>query len=172
MLNDFLIRAFPARTPEGRAVLRAVAAMSERRQSSEHFALQMGYRSRHQMSRSLARAGLPPLEEIIAWAAIAEWLLRCETRQTTLCRLSLVQARDPSVSYRRVKRVTGKTWKEVLMLGSAWLLTAVWEKYGYYGAEVATAEVGTMVLARAKLPSLSRVTAAAASMITFLTAIA
>lgn len=136
MLVPFLLEAFPSRTPEGQAVIRAIASAGSARTSSDGFALRLGYGNRHQMARSLVRAGLPPLEEIVAWAAVAEWVLRCEGRQTTLCRISLSAARDPAVCYRRVKRLTGKTWREVMALGSVWILATIRSTYGYNGVTV------------------------------------
>lgn len=130
-LGSFLTTAFPARTPDGQRIVLAVAACNGDMPSTDEFAAELQFDNRHQLARTLMRAGLPPLEHIAGWAMVLSWVLRSEQEGTTLCEIALETSRDPAVCYRLVKRLTGRVWTEVTALGSGWLLSTFRQQYGF-----------------------------------------
>ncbi len=130
-LGSFLTIAFPSRTPEGQRIVLAIAACGGDLPSADEFAAELQFDNRHQMARTLIRAGLPPLEHIAGWGMVLGWTLRTEMDGTTLCEIANESQRDPAVCYRLVKRLTGKVWSEVSGLGSAWVIGAIRQHYGY-----------------------------------------
>jgi hypothetical protein len=130
-LGSLLATAFPARTPDGQRILLAVAACQGDVPSADEFAAELQFDNRHQLARTLMRAGLPPLEHVAGWAMVLGWVVRCEQEGTTLCEIGLETSRDPAVCYRLVKRLTGRVWTEVTALGSGWVVTTIRQRYGY-----------------------------------------
>ena len=130
-LGSLLTVAFPARTPDGQRIVLAVAACGGELPSADEFAAELQFDNRHQMARTLMRAGLPPLEHIAGWAMVLGWTLRTEQDGTTLCEIAAESRRDPAVCYRLVKRLTGKVWTEVSALGSIWVMTTIRQHYGF-----------------------------------------
>ncbi len=130
-LGSLLTIAFPSRTSEGQRIVLAVAGCGGDVPSADEFAAELQFDNRHQMARTLMRAGLPPLEHLAGWGMLLGWTLRTEQDGTTLCEIASESSRDPAVCYRLVKRLTGKVWSEVSSLGSAWVISTVRQRYGY-----------------------------------------
>lgn len=130
-LGSLLSVAFPARTPDGQRIVLAVAACTGDVPSADEFAAELQFDNRHQMARTLMRAGLPPLEHIAGWAMVLGWTLRAEQDGTTLCEIASERDRDPAICYRLVKRLTGKVWTEVSALGSSWIIGTIRQHYGF-----------------------------------------
>jgi len=130
-LGGLLTTAFPARTSDGQRIVLAVAACRGDVPSAEEFAAELQFDSRHQLARTLMRAGLPPLEHVAGWAMLLGWVLRSEEEGITLCEVALETSRDPAVCYRLVKRLTGRVWTEVTSLGSGWIVATIRQQYGY-----------------------------------------
>jgi hypothetical protein len=130
-LGSLLTAAFPSRTPEGQRVVLAIGACGGDVPSAYEFATELGFDNRHQLARTLMRAGLPPLEHLAGWAMVLNWVLRYEQEGATLCEIALETSRDPAVFYRLIKRLTGRVWTEVTALGVLWVITTVRQRYGY-----------------------------------------
>jgi hypothetical protein len=86
------------------------------------FARSVGLRNRDQLRRALAADGLPCLEDLAGWIRVFGWILEAEGSGISLSRGALTLGEDPKSRYRTVKRLTGRAWGEVRLLGSDWLL--------------------------------------------------
>jgi hypothetical protein len=89
---------------------------------SNAFARSVGFRNRDQLRRILASDGLPCLEDLAGWIRVLGWLVEMETSGVSLSRGALCSGQDPKSRYRTVKRLTGRTWGEVRLLGTDCLL--------------------------------------------------
>jgi len=130
-LNGLLRTAFPASIAEADQIVTAVAARAGVVANAEQFAVGLGYDSRHQLARVLGRAGLPPLEQIAAWARALSWVLRWESQRHPLARMAQEAERDAAICYKLITRLTGRRWKEVAALGSGWVVMTIRQKYGF-----------------------------------------
>lgn len=92
-----------------------------------HVAQRLGLSSRFGLARALKRDGIPPLHRLSGWFAVLRWVSAAEQDAVSLCRVAFVSRRDPAACYRLVKRVTGRTWKDVRGLGSRWVLARIAE---------------------------------------------
>ncbi|MGH7529826.1 MAG: hypothetical protein ACREMN_05540 [Gemmatimonadales bacterium] len=90
-----------------------------------HIAQRLGLGTRFQLARALKRDGIPPLHRLRSWFAVLRWVWTAERDAVSLCRVAFASRTDPAACYRRVKRVTGRTWKDVRSLGSRWVLTRI-----------------------------------------------
>jgi hypothetical protein len=86
------------------------------------FSRSLGFRNRHQLSRALAREGVPALEGLAGWVKTILWTAEWELHHRALSNAALRDAADPAIRYRTVERVTGRAWSEVRQLGTAWLI--------------------------------------------------
>jgi len=105
--------------------LKVVIALLETRGAvgrPDAFAQSLGFRNRHQLRRSLAASGLPCLEDLAGWIRILIWVEETTSSGRALSRRALEDGKDPSPWFRQVRRLTGKTWREVLFLGRGWVL--------------------------------------------------
>jgi len=82
----------------------------------------LGFRNRHQLSRALAREGVPALEDLAGWVKTILWTAEWELHHRALSNAALHDAADPAIRYRTVERMTGRVWSEVRRLGTAWLV--------------------------------------------------
>lgn len=103
-------------------MVRALVALRGSSGDANSFAHSMGFRNRDQLRRMLAADGLPCLEDLAAWIRMLGWVIEAETSGVALSRGALLSGKDPCSCYRTVKRLTGRLWGEVRMLGSAWVL--------------------------------------------------
>jgi hypothetical protein len=78
---------------------------------SDEVAQTAGLRSRHHLSYVLRRDGLPQFSLLAGWMRILIWLHECEREKLSLCRITLLEAKDPAYRYRLVKRLTGLEWR-------------------------------------------------------------
>lgn len=90
--------------------------------SASTVAGRLGFRNRFDLSRWLARQGLPPLHELAGWVSVLVWVDLCERRGGSLCALALWRGRDPAACYRLVQRLTDTSWSTVRALGREWVL--------------------------------------------------
>jgi len=104
-----------------RAVRALVAAQGEIGESHA-FARSVGLRNRDQLRRVLDADGLPCLEDLAGWIRVLGWLVDLETTGVSLSRGALCSGQDPKTRYRTVKRLTGRAWGEVRLLGTDCLL--------------------------------------------------
>src|SRR5690242_724691 len=79
----------------------------------------VGMRSRFQLARALRQDGLPPLEELSAWARVLYWLFQAEGTGASLHRLARRTQLDAATAYRLVRRVTRLRWTELRQIGLA-----------------------------------------------------
>jgi hypothetical protein len=63
-----------------------------------------------------------PYVELRQWIEVGDALGWWEETGDAPAKTMLSRAGDPSVFYRRVRRLTGCPWSEVKRLGSAWLV--------------------------------------------------
>ncbi len=109
-------------SPSGRAVLVALATCGGVYGTAQFLAARVGLRDRHRVARTLARDGLPPLEELAAWVRTLVWVMQSEQYGTPLYRMASQTHVDPATCYRIVWRLTGANWSEVRERGAAWVL--------------------------------------------------
>jgi hypothetical protein len=104
---------------------RVVRALIERRGTlcdANQFARSVGLRNRDQLRRVLRSDGLPCFEDLAGWIRVLGWVIEAETAGLALSRRALQEGRDPCSCFRTVKRLTGRVWSEVRVLGSTWVL--------------------------------------------------
>jgi hypothetical protein len=89
---------------------------------SDEVAQTAGLRSRHHLSYVLRRDGLPQFSLLAGWMRILIWLHECEREKLSLCRITLLEAKDPAYRYRLVKRLTGLEWRALRHRGLEWAL--------------------------------------------------
>lgn len=112
----------PRVSPTGTRVVKALINSRGFVGGADAFAWAMGLRNRDQLRRILDADGLPCLEDLAGWIRILGWTLDAEGRGVRLGRSALAAEKDPRSYYRTVKRLTGKRWGEILILGSNWVL--------------------------------------------------
>jgi hypothetical protein len=112
----------PRVSPCSARVVRALVTARGTTGEAHAFARSVGLRNRDQLRRVLAADGLPCLEDLAGWIRVLGWLVDAETSGVALSRGALCSGKDPTSSYRTVRRLTGRPWSEVRHLGSAWLL--------------------------------------------------
>ena len=122
MLASLLHAALPWVSPQGRAIIDALAPARDRIASPSLLAVRLGFRDRHHLARMLRREGLPPYAELAAWTRLLAWTVAWEDAGTSLSRSALDTLTDPAVCYRAVKRLTGIRWREVCKRGTPWVL--------------------------------------------------
>ncbi len=87
-----------------------------------HVAKRLGLSSRFGLARLLKREGIPPLHQLNGWFSVLRWVSAFEREAVSLCRVAFISHKDPAACYRLVKRVTGRSWREVCALGSEWVI--------------------------------------------------
>jgi hypothetical protein len=112
----------PRVSPCSARVVEALIAARGAIGESNAFARSVGLRNRDQLRRVLAADGLPCLEDLAGWIRVLGWLVDLETSGVSLSRGALCLGQDPKSRYRTVKRLTGRAWGEVRLLGTEWLL--------------------------------------------------
>lgn len=98
---------------------------------ADQFARSLGFRNRHHLRRVLAGDGLPCLENVASWIRLLGWVVEAENLGVGLCRGALHCGKDPRSWYRTVRRLTGRSWREVRTLGSDWVIgqmAAAWNR--------------------------------------------
>lgn len=103
------------------ASARIVHALIQTRGSvgpADLFAHSVGLRNRDQLRRVLAADSLPCLEDLAEWIRLLGWVLDAESSGLALSRGALSAGENPCSRYRTVKRLTGKNWGDVRLLGS------------------------------------------------------
>lgn len=104
--------AMPRLSSAGREIVVLLADSGGRIPSADCLAMGIGLSSRHQLTRTLRREGLPQIEELCAWIKALHLLLEWEATRRSLYALALNEALYPPNCYRLIKRVTGKTWRQ------------------------------------------------------------
>lgn len=122
LLAPQLVAAVPRLSTTGRGILALLADSGGHNESANSVALGLGLHSRHQLARALRREGLPQIEELCAWVKTLYLLLEWEHTHRSLYTLALDAALYPPTCYRLVKRITGKTWRQVCADGFAIML--------------------------------------------------
>lgn len=118
MVECVMNRLSPTSTRAVRALVAARGSLGR----ADTFARSMGLRNRDQLRRVLDADGLPCLEDLAAWIRVLGWVVDAETQGVTLSCHALRSGKDPGSCYRTAKRLTGKTWGEIRMLGADWVL--------------------------------------------------
>jgi hypothetical protein len=121
-LFELLGAALPAVSPTSAVVLKTIAERNGRVGELEFLVRRAGLRSRHQLARKLRHDGLPGVEELCGWVSVLGWLLDSELTGMSLFKLSHRIHIDPATCYRVVRRVTGRSWSELKVLGPEWLI--------------------------------------------------
>jgi len=109
-LTSLLYTALPKLSRTNRAILSTLGCLNGKAPAADEIAAWVGLRDRHQLSRSLHRDGLPPIERLAAWTRVLYWLLEAETSHSSLLQLARREGIDPAAAYRLVQRVTGQRW--------------------------------------------------------------
>lgn len=112
----------PRVSPTSARVVKALISSRGFVGRADAFAWAMGLRNRDQLRRILAADGLPCLEDLAGWIRILGWATEAEAGTLKLGRSALNARKDPRSYYRTVKRLTGRRWGEILVLGSTWVL--------------------------------------------------
>jgi hypothetical protein len=112
----------PHSAPTARRVVQHLVAAQGAFASAVALSRELGFRSRHQLSRELTREGMPALEDLAGWVKTLTWTVEWEIHHRALSNAALREAADPAVRYRTVERVTGRPWREVRQLGTGWLI--------------------------------------------------
>src|SRR5881296_1571696 len=118
-LTNLLHRTLPHLSPNGRAILSALACMNGRPPSLAELAAWLGFHDRYQLARALRREGLPPMETLGGWTRTLYWIIQSQSGGVTLRELARREHLDPAVAYRLVRRVTGRRWSELCDEGLA-----------------------------------------------------
>jgi hypothetical protein len=101
--------------------------------SAHNFSQQLGLSTRHQLCRVLRREGLPQIEELCAWVKTLDLRLAAERTDCSLYSLALKQGLHPPTCYRRIKRVTGKTWRSAREDGFGMMVVGFVKRYAQIG---------------------------------------
>ena len=119
-LTSLLQGALPWLSSDGRAVLNTLICNNGRVGSAEALSRRLGLRSRFQLSRLLRREGLPPYEELAGWVCVFGWMLRADAGvgRGALLALARQTEMETATSYRLVRRVTGRCWKDLRRAGT------------------------------------------------------
>ncbi len=112
----------PRVSPASRRVVRSLIDTRGRLDNPNGLARSVGLRDRHQLGRVLAADGPPCPENLAGWIRILGWALEAEASGMGLDQSALCALRDPRSSRRTIKRLTERTWSEIRLLGSAWVL--------------------------------------------------
>jgi len=118
-LTTLLQTALPHLTARARAVISALAAFNGVAPPAGELAAMVGMHNRYQLARLLRRAGLPPLDELAAWARVLYWMHEADARHGSLRELARRAGVDSATAYRVVRRVTGRRWSELQRTGLA-----------------------------------------------------
>ena len=118
-LTTLLHTALPRLTARARAVVSALGACNGEAPPAGELAAMVGMHSRYQLARLLRREGLPPLEELAAWARVLYWMHEAASRHGSLRDLARRAGVDTATAYRVVRRVTGRRWSELQRTGLA-----------------------------------------------------
>lgn len=118
-LAKILSVALPALSGEARAVLDVLACKNGLLPPAGDVATFLGFRTRHQVARTLRRASLPPLEELAAWTRLFYWVLQWEQTGASLLALARQSNIEPATCYRLVRRLMGQPWSRVRRGGIA-----------------------------------------------------
>lgn len=112
-------RALPWLSAHGRAVLNTLICDNGRAGSAQVLCQRLGLRSRFQLNRLLHREGLPPYEELAGWVCVFYWMLRADAgEQGSLRSLALYAHMEAASCYRLVRRVTGRSWRQLRRAGT------------------------------------------------------
>lgn len=136
-LSVLVTTLLPARDPRIRHVLVALCERRGRFQSADATAGAAGFRTRHQLHRALAAAGLPPVTTLAQWIRALGWMLDADTGNRSMSALALSEEEDPAVRYRLVQRLTGASWSTVSAAGLGWLVHRFLDRV--YGSAAAAA---------------------------------
>ncbi len=125
-LAAMLAPALKGVPPEATRVMDRLTWVRGTTRSPDAFAKAIGLRNRHQLRRLLNAHGLPCFEVLAGWVKVLAWLIYADTGMS-LCRYALELEKDPSPYYRRVKRLSGRNWNQVLDAGYPWLVERITE---------------------------------------------
>lgn len=118
-LTTLLQTALPGISRGSRAVMHTLGCFNGELPPAAEVATLVGMRSRFQLARALRQDGLPPLEELSAWARVLYWLFQAEGTGASLHRLARRTQLDAATAYRLVRRVTRLRWTELRQIGLA-----------------------------------------------------
>src|SRR5882672_314021 len=121
-LASAMLTRLPWLSAQGRAVINVMVCENGRTGSAENVAARLGLRTRFQLARLLRREGLPPYEVLSGWASVLYWMIEADRTGATLLALARRARLDPAVSYRLIRRLTGRRWSELRRLGTAAVL--------------------------------------------------
>lgn len=121
-VGALLQSSLPGLSVRARAILEAQLLSRGSIGTAGEVAPHLGLRNRFELARLLKREGLPPLNDLAAWASVMAWVEGSERTGCSLCQLAFWARRDPAVCYRTVKRITGLTWHEVKRKGIDWVV--------------------------------------------------
>ncbi len=132
-IGPVLRAALPRLSFRARALLDAMILAGGSIGSGPRVAKLLGFGSRFDLARALAKEGLPTFGRLAAWITILVWTWNWEHRHVALGPTAISSGRDPSVCYRLVRRITKRSWTTVRELGTRWVLENLLEECCYRG---------------------------------------
>lgn len=121
-IRRLLLRALPWLSPRSKAIVQFIGDQAPGRVSSNEVCLALNLKSRFVLGRALTTDGLPAFVELSSWIRLLWHCQWAESGRSTLGGHELSNGRDPAIVYRLIKRLTGRTWREVRSLGPGWVL--------------------------------------------------
>lgn len=121
-LSTLVECVIPRVSPASVRIVRALIGARGHFGRADLFSRSVGLRNRDQLRRILWADGLPCLEDLAGWIRVLGWVLDAESAGLAVSRSALNLGEYPCSRYRTVKRLTGKNWGEVRLLGADWVL--------------------------------------------------
>ena len=91
--------------------------------TASNVANSLGLPSRFALARRLRATGPLSYAELRQWVLVDQAVRGFESGGATPCGSAVSVGRNPAAFYHLVRRLTGKSWREVRRLGSAWVAT-------------------------------------------------
>jgi len=112
----------------GKLILEKLGSRADTLCTAPDIVNELGLSNRFELVRSLQREGLPQFDELRGWLQVISWVYAFEISRHSLSAIARRAGKQPSALYRRVKQVTGLTWKQLTTSGLAWTMNAFLER--------------------------------------------
>ena len=111
-------------------IVRAALASGYAYESADGFARRIGLRDRHQLNRSLRRAGFPCYRSLAAFARVLALMDEASVQHRSLYAVVIAAGYEPAWAYRTIRRTTGQRWSDVRRLSHADLVALLFRAMG------------------------------------------
>ena len=139
---ELIYQLVPHISPVSRATIATLCLWGGALVRSEAIAGHVGVASRHALARELRRDGLPGPGRLGAWIDVLGSVWQWEQHGRFDGTAADHDPVDPFVRYRRIRRMTGVTWRDLRARGLPWALAAFSSECGGIGKRECLAEVG------------------------------